>query len=124
MTEAQAIEWMQEEMTDSQPQVTALGMILQDIKEYGFDAWVDLPPDFIVNAYISITDDISETMMSDFRLMLSQEKELDDLGIGQTMKIDPSEALCAFRKGMLDIMRSLLCYINAQRSIQQMKNEF
>ena len=39
MTEAQAIEWMQGEMTESQPQITALGMILQDIKEYGFDAW-------------------------------------------------------------------------------------
>ncbi len=123
MTEAQAIEWMQGEMTENEPQISALGMILQDIKEYGFDAWVDLPPDFIVNAYISITDDVSETMMGDFRLMLSQERELDELGIGQTMKIDPGDALSAFRKGMLDIMRSLLCYINAQQSIQQMRNE-
>lgn len=123
MTEAQAIEWMRERLTDSQPEVSALEMILQDIKEYGFESWLDLPVDFVVNMYITLTDDITGTMMSDFRLMLNQEAELDELGIGQTMRIDAGDALSAFRSGVLDIMKSLLCYITTQNNIKSMVNE-
>ena len=120
MTERQAIDWMCESLSETQEQVTALGMIMQDIDEFGFDGWLSLDSDRVVEMYIELTDSISDTLMSDFRTMLNQEKELDDLGIGQTMKIDAPEAMDAYRRGMIDIMRSLLHYLRAQNTIKSM----
>ncbi len=120
MTKQQAIEWMYESLTDTQPQITALGLIIQDIEEFGFEGWLNLEPHKVVDMYIELSDDISEGLMSDFRTMLNQEKELDELGIGQSMKIDAPGAMDAYRRGMIDIMRSLLHYLQTQNTIKSM----
>ena len=118
MTEPEVIKWMSEYLDGSNDRKAALGMIMQDIKEYGFENWLEMPAEAVVSCYIDITEELMDELVSDFKLMLAQEDELDSLGLEQSMRIDAGESLEAFKDGTLDVLRSLLLYLETQIQAQ------
>ena len=68
---------------------TAFGFIMTDIDEFGFEDWLELPHDYVVESFLNTTYEVSNSLMSDLRTILKQEKdELEELGIEQTMRVD------------------------------------
>lgn len=118
MTEPEVIKWMSEYLDGNTARTSARGMIMQDIKEYGFEDWLEMPAEVIVACYIDITEELMDELVSDFKTMLSQEDELASLGLEQTMRIDAGESLEAFKNGTIDILRSLLLYLETQIKAQ------
>ena len=115
MTEQQVIEWMECYLSATMPERTALGMIKADINEVGFDTFLQLPPETIVESYLDVADEVTQDAVDDFKALLFQENELDELGIEQSLRINPSESMQALKNGMTDIMKSLMLYIEVQR---------
>ena len=101
------LDWMEEYLDGTNPERTALGFIKADIQEYGFDGWIDLNPEVIIDSFYETTDEMSEMLVGELKTILNQEQTLDELGIEQTMKIDQKELISSFRNGMLDIFKSM-----------------
>jgi hypothetical protein len=115
MTEQEVMEWMEGYLVGSKAETSALGMIKADIREFGFDTWLDMPPETIIHTYLEVSEEISQELVDSFTTMFSQEQDLEDLGIEQNFTLDPTECVTAMRNGMTDIMRSLLHYVDVQR---------
>jgi len=115
MTEQEVMKWMETYLEATMPERTALGMIRADIDEYGFDAFLELPPETIIESYLVVADEVTQDAVDDFKALLSQEMELDELGLEQSFRLNPSESMQAMKNGMTDIMKSLMLYIDAQR---------
>jgi hypothetical protein len=115
MTEQEVMSWMESRLIETKAKTSAMGMINTDIAEVGFESWLTLPPDTIVASYLQVTEEISQDMVDSFVTMFSQESDLRELGIEQTLTLDPSECIGVVRNGMTDIMRSLFHYIETQR---------
>lgn len=118
MTKLEVIEWMRENLDETSSDKSAFGMIMQDIGEFGFEAWLEIPSEAIVGSYIEVTEEVSMEMIKDLGNLLSQERELDELGIEQSMKIETLESITGMRDGMMDIMRSMLTYLQVRRQAQ------
>jgi len=107
--------WLDDE---SNPHQTALGFIKADIKERGFEGWLNMDAEMVTFSFYDITEEMSEVLMNDLSTMLDQEDMLDDLGLDQTMRIDQRGLMVAFRKGMLDIIKSLQIYFDAKQQAE------
>jgi len=115
MTQQEVMEWMETYLDGTMPEKSALGMIKQDIKEYGFDTFLDMPPETIIQSYIEISEEVTSDLVNDFRALFDQERQIEDLGLEQSMRIDPGDSMMALRNGMSDIMQSMLLYVDVQR---------
>ena len=115
MTEQEVIKWMETYLQGTMPERTALGMIKADLDEVGFDTFLQLPPETIIESYLVVADEVTQDAVDDFKALFSQENDLDELGIGQSLRLNPSESMQALRNGMTDIMKSLMLYIEVQR---------
>ena len=115
MTEHEVMDWMESYLSVTKAETSAKGMIKADIAEFGFDGWLHMLPENIVSSYLDVTEEISQELVDSFTTLFSQEKDLQELGIEQSMKLDPSECVSAMRNGMTDIMRSLFHYVATQR---------
>ncbi len=112
------IEWMEEYLDGTNPELTALGFIKADIQEYGFDGWIDLNPEVVIDSFYETTEEMSEMLIGELKTVLNQEQALDELGIEQTMKIDQKELVSSFRDGMLDIFKSMQIYFDVKRQAE------
>ncbi len=112
------IEWMEEYLDGTNPELTALGFIKADIQEYGFDGWIDLNPEVVIDSFYETTEEMSEMLIGELKTVLNQEQALDELGIEQTMKIDQRELISSFRDGMLDIFKSMQIYFDVKRQAE------
>lgn len=115
MTQQEVMEWMEGYLEGTKAETSALGMIKADIREFGFDTFLELPPETIIHTYLEVSEEISQELVDSFATMFAQEQDLEDLGIDQNFTLDPTECVTAMRNGMTDIMRSLLHYVDAQR---------
>ncbi len=115
MTQQEVMEWMETYLDGTMPEKSALGMIKQDIKEYGFDTFLEMPPETIIQSYIEISEEVTSDLVNDFRALFDQERQIEDLGLEQSMRIDPGDSMMALRNGMSDIMQSMLLYVDVQR---------
>lgn len=123
MTEKEVMNWMEHYLDGTKAETSALGMIKADVHEYGFDTWLQLPPETVVECYLNVSDEVSNDLVDAFKAMFSQERELDELGIGQSIRLDPEESIVALRDGMSDIMRSLQYYLEVQRMANDLIEE-
>lgn len=112
------IKWMEEYLDGTNPELTALGFIKADIQEYGFDGWIDLNPEVVIDSFYETTEEMSEMLIGELKTVLNQEQALDELGIEQTMKIDQKELVSSFRDGMLDIFKSMQIYFDVKRQAE------
>jgi hypothetical protein len=115
MTQQEVMEWMETYLDGTMPEKSALGMIKQDIKEYGFDTFLEMPPETIIQSSIEISEEVTIDLVNDFRALFDQERQIEDLGLEQSMRIDPGDSMMALRNGMSDIMQSMLLYVDVQR---------
>ena len=99
----------------SNPEQTALGFIKADINERGFEGWLNMDAEMVTFSFYDTTEEMSNEITNDLSVMLGQENVLDDLGLEQTMRIDQHGLLLAFKKGMLDIFKSLQIYFDAKQ---------
>ena len=102
----------------SNPHKTALGFIRADIIERGCEGWLNMDAEMVTFSFYDTTEEMSNEMMNDLATMLNQEDMLEDLGVEQTMRIDQHKLLIAFRKGMLDIFKSLVIYFDAKQQAE------
>lgn len=109
------MEWMETYLVGTMPEKSALGMIKQDIKQYGFETFLELPPETIIQSYIEVSEEVTKDLVNDFKALFDQEKQIEELGLDQSMRIDPGGSMMALRNGMSDIMQSMLLYIDVQR---------
>ena len=123
MTETEVIKWMENYLDGTAAEKSAMGMIRADIKEHGFQTFLEMPPETIIATYLSVSEEISQELVDSFTTMFTQEQDLEDLGIEQSFKLDPAESVVAMRNGMTDIMRSLLCYVDVQRMANSLIKE-
>ena len=114
----QILDWMEECLDGTNTERTALGFIKADIQEYGFDGWIDLSPDVVIDSFYETTEEMSEALIGELKTVLNQEQTLDELGIEQTMKIDQKELISSFRNGMLDIFKSMQIYFDVKRQAE------
>ena len=115
MTEQEVIDWMDEFLTGEKPRRTTFGMIRADIMEYGFDGFLSLSPEIIIESYRQVADEITQEAVDDFRALFNQEKELDELGLGQSFRLNPPASMQAMRDGMADVLESIVLYVEVQR---------
>lgn len=114
MTEQQVMEWMEDYLDGTKVEATALGMIKADIDEHGFENWLNMPAIPIVEWYLQTTREVATQLVHDYKNMLDQEKELDELGISQSLKLDPVQSMEAFKNGVVEVFQSLLVYLTTQ----------
>ena len=101
---------------------TAFGFVMSDIDEYGFDDWLELPHDYVVESFLDTTYEVSNALMSDLRTILKQEQDLEDLGIEQTMRVDLAGLVEALNSGLLDVFRALQFYFELQTQANALYN--
>lgn len=118
MTKIEVIDWMREYLDGDSAKQSAFGMIMQDIGEFGFEQWLELPAEVIVASYVEVTEEVSKELVRDLGNLLSQEDELAELGVEQSMRIETLESIEGFREGMMSIMRSLLSYLEVREQAQ------
>lgn len=123
MTEQQVMEWMEEFLDGGKVELTALGMIKTDIKEHGFENWLHMPAIPIVEWYLQTTNEVATQLVSDYKTMLDQEKDLEGMGIEQSMRLEPVQCMDAFKDGMLEVFESLLLYLTTQEMAQSYYGE-
>jgi len=92
----------------------AVGFIMADIDERGAEGFVNMTAQEIVHGYIGATVTVSNGLMDQFNVSMSQEEMLDELGIDQSEKIDVKGLVNSLNTGMLDIMKSMLTYLELQ----------
>ena len=114
MTEKQVMDWMEGYLNGTKVEITALGMIKADIDEHGFENWLVMPAIPIVEWYLQTTNEVATQLVNDYKMMLDQEKEIDELGIKQSMKLDPVQSMDAFKNGVVEVFQSLLVYLTTQ----------
>ena len=112
------LDWMEEYLDGTNPERTALGFIKADIQEYGFDGWIDLNPEGVIDSFYETTEEMSEMLVGELKTVLNQEQTIDELGIEQTMKIDQKELISSFRNGMLDFFKSMQIYLDVKRQAE------
>lgn len=115
MTEQEVIKWMEERLDGTNAERSALGMIMADVEEHGFDSFLDIPPETVIADYISVSDKVTQEVVDDFKAMFEQEQQLDSWGVEQSLRLNAPASLAAMRDGMTDIMQSLFHYIETQR---------
>ena len=115
MTEKEVMEWMTKYLDGTNAQKSALGMIRADIMDYGFQGFLDMPPESVIASYMEVTEEISQELVESFKTLFTQEQDIADLGIEQSMRLDPAESVIAMRNGMTDIIRSMYFYVEVQR---------
>jgi len=92
----------------------AVGFIMADIDERGAEGFVNMTAQEVVHGYIGATVTVSNGLMEQFNVSMSQEEMLDELGIDQSEKIDVKGLVNSLNTGMLDIMKSMLTYLELQ----------
>jgi hypothetical protein len=120
MTEQEVIQWMSERLDGDVARKSAFGMIMADVNQYGFQTFLDMPPETIISEYLVVTEELTQDAVDCFKTLFAQEQELDSLGIDQSLRLNPSESVEAMRNGMTEIMKSLLHYIETQRMANTM----
>jgi len=119
MTEAEVIELIHDQLEGptgdgTDIELTALGMICADIEEFGFEAWMNMPPHKVVEGHIEATQHVAEDLLEDLEAMLKQEKELEVMGVNQSMRIDTIKAVSAVGDGLISVMKSMVLYFATQ----------
>lgn len=94
----------------------AVGFIMADIDERGAEGFLNMTAQEVVHGYIGATVTVSNGLMEQFNVAMSQEEMLDELGISQSEKIDIRGLVNSLNSGMLDIMKSMLTYLELQES--------
>lgn len=123
MTQAEIIDLIITQLEDidgSNIALTASGMICADLEEFGFDAWVNMPAVKVVESHLEATEAVAEDLLEDIEAMISQEKQLDSLGVDQSMRIDTMQVLIGFKGGIMDIFRSLVLYFASQEQAKSL----
>jgi len=92
----------------------AVGFIMADIDERGAEGFVNMTAQEVVHGYIGATVTVSNGLMEQFNVSMSQEEMLDELGIDQSEKIDVKGLVNSLNTGMLDIMKSMFTYLEIQ----------
>ena len=123
MDSEQVINWMLQRASDGTSyERTALGFCMTDIDEFGFEHWLELPNDYVVESFLETTYEVSNSLMADLRTILKQEQDLEDLGIEQTMRVDLAGLVETLNSGLLNVFRALQFYFELQTQANALYN--
>ena len=123
MDSEQVIDWMIQRASDGTSyKRTALGFCMTDIDEFGFEHWLELPHDYVVESFLETTYEVSNSLMADLRTILKQEQDLEDLGIEQTMRVDLAGLVETLNSGLLNVFRALQFYFELQTQANALYN--
>lgn len=108
------MEWMHEHLDQTKTGKTALGMILLDIQELGFETWLRCPAIGVVEWYTKATEEVSDQLIKDYTTVSDIEDIIGEAGIRQSTRLNHTESLIAFKNGVMDVMNSMLTYLRTQ----------
>ena len=108
------MEWMTKYLDGTKSEQTALGMILLDIDEHGFDNWIDMPAIPIVEWYVQATEEVADQLVQDYSTIKDVEDIIGEAGIDQSYALKEPQSLIAFKDGIMDVMQSMLTYLTTQ----------
>lgn len=112
MNEQEVMDWMREQLGDgSNAEVSALGMMMADIGEFGFDAWLSLPCISIVDGYAETTASVFETLHDQYKFAFEEQQMLRDASIETSSEIDPAESIKLLCEGVIETFSSMSCYL-------------
>lgn len=114
MNEHDILEHIQHTLCDTTCEKTAFGFILQDVSDLGFEGWLDMPPSLVADCFYEVTEDVSTSLVDDYSTLLSQEKEIESLGIEQSVRINHVECMRSLKDGILDVFKSMKTYYELQ----------
>ncbi len=114
MKENDILEHLQCMISNDTSDKTAFGFILQDVSDLGFEGWLDMPPSDVANCFYEVTEDVSSSLVDDYSTLINQEKEIDELGVEQSVRINHVECMRSLKDGILDVFKSMKTYYELQ----------
>ena len=119
MNREQIMEWIELELSSGgNAEKTAWGMIALDVDTFGFESWLMLNHEAVVDSFREATYETSKSLCEDFEAALQQERMLDNLSIEQSYRLNPSESIKAYTNGVNDIFLALSRYLEFQSTAQ------
>lgn len=115
MSEAEIMFWMDEFLSETPSEVSALGMIRADIEEFGFETWLDLPAEFVIESYYEVTEAVLNQVCDRFQFLFEEQSMLRDADISIENSFEPIEAMYGVRDGFMGTMESMKHYVETQR---------
>jgi hypothetical protein len=79
-----------------------------------------MPAVKVVESHLEATEAVAEDLLEDIEAMISQEEQLDSLGVDQSMRIDTMQVLIGFKGGIMDVFRSLVLYFASQEQAKSL----
>lgn len=114
MTEGEIMDYLTTTLTANNSDLTALGFINEDVSDVGFEGWLEMSPSTVAACFYEVTQEVAGKMVEDYGTMVSQEDVLDELGIDQTMRLDPVDCMNGLKNGMLEIFCAMETYYESQ----------
>jgi hypothetical protein len=114
MTEGEIMDHLTTTLKANNSDLTALGFINEDVSDVGFESWLEMAPSTVAACFYEVTQEVAGKMVEDYGMMVSQEDVLDDLGIDQTMRLDPVDCMNGLKNGMLEIFCAMETYYESQ----------
>ncbi len=93
MTQQEVMEWMEGYLVGTKAETSALGMIKADIREIGFDTFLELPPETINHTYLAVSEELAQELVDSFATMLAQDQDIADISIDRIIHSTQPNAL-------------------------------
>jgi hypothetical protein len=114
MTELELMLFMEDNLSDNQAGLLALGFIQEDISDVGFESWLHQPASATAASFYECTSEVGSRLVDDYSTLVKQEQDLDELGIDQTMRLNHADCMRDIKNGMLEVFQSMELYYETQ----------
>lgn len=106
---------MEEFLSETGAEISALGMIKADIDEFGFESWLDLSSEFVIDSYYEVTEAVVDHVCDRFQFLFEEQVMLKDAAISIEHTFDPVEAMYGVKEGFMGTFASMRHYVETQR---------
>lgn len=115
MSENEIMHWMEEFLSETGAELSALGMIRADIEEFGFESWLDLSSEFVIDSYYEVTEAVVDQVCDRFQFLFEEQTMLKEADISPEHTFDPVEAMYGVKEGFMGTFASMRHYVETQR---------
>lgn len=104
----------------------ACHMAAGDVQEHGVEEWIEWPPTMVIDTFIEIMDESSESSLNKLKSYAAGESFIDELFvegyIGESEedqdRVDYIKTMEAMRESMIDAIKAMKAYFQIQQVIK------
>jgi hypothetical protein len=104
----------------------ACHMAASDLQEHGLEEWIEWPPTMVINTFIEIMDESSETSMNKLKSYAVGESFIDELfiegyigeGEEDQDRVDYIKTMEGMRESMISAVKAMRAYFEIQQVIK------